>query len=277
MVVNDADTTAIAPQYLEAYVQQAERHPTADYIVGRHHFDYRSIAHDENLLFALCCWERIEARLSHAIGDATTPNPNFAVGAASYAACGGMDVFARGAECYYLQRRIAAIRLGQSPSYAPSFFGGLKLRLYTSPRRLVAAANRGFQPWDQWNNSATNFSTSSGDVRNLEIAPRPETALDYYTIGLKLHSLINLVTSTASNLIDGQLKAVDAFHPAIVDTLARLGVAMTPPSVHNSEDHLVSRKCEFSFDQEKVAKIVKKLKERARYEISRYTTLIRGV
>lgn len=276
MVVNDADTVATNPRYLENYLHQIDRNPKLDFIVGRHRFDRSMIATDENLLFLLEAWERLESRLYGSVRDYCTSNPNFAIAAGSYALAIGFDARVSGCECYYIQRNIQAIRLAQGVSQERvSINGGLDSRIYTSSRRLLAAARMGFKPWQQWSNKATAFGTSAEDARNSASIQPQGTKLDIATIVGGVYSLVDSICTGGNFLFNGRLIQMPINHPDIALTLAKLGAVVEPLQHHSAEVRSYADICKVSFDETKLSRVVASLRARAASEMTRFSGLVR--
>lgn len=276
MVANDADTRAVGRQYLEGYLQQAELNPLADCFVGGHVFDTRELVTDPPLLLLTHLYEHLVRRVNKLFGDTTSGAPNFAISAASYCMVGGFEVRAKLAENLRIQRDIAALRLAQNfPLERHVLQGGLKSRIYTSPRRLIAAAKRGFWPWQQWGNQSTRFLASGNDIRaNLADTPLRKRNLDYTRLEIGIISLFKDICIESNFLIDNEISAIGP-RPSVLTALQRFGITVEPAPPPGNNQRLPP--FTVSFNKPVIERVVAKLVERCANEIPNYQQLLRKV
>ena len=167
MVSNDADNKGISPDYISNFINEFNKHPEADAMLGQLDWDPEAYAEEPVIHIGTRLFQYLNAIGRRRSGGMSTSGANTAFRGSMYAAIGGYASETEKGEDINIGRAIVAAR-GRRDSIR--FAGAKRSRVYTSARRAIDAwKTEGLPPVLQWE-TGKGFSAFDDEVRRLKLS-----------------------------------------------------------------------------------------------------------
>lgn len=164
MVSNDADNKGLDPRYIQTFINNFEKNPEADGLLGQLDWDPESYQKYPAIHVGTRLFQYLSAIGRHRNNRMVSSGANSAYRSSMYAAIGGYMDSKEGGEDVAIGEAIVAARADNRNSFA---FAGTETRLFTSSRRSISVLlEYGLAPVEQWDKG---FSVHDDKVRMLEM------------------------------------------------------------------------------------------------------------
>ncbi len=165
MISSDADNKGVDPRYIQAFIDNFEKNPEADGLLGQLDWDPESYQKYPAIHIGTRLFQYLSAIGRHRSNRMVSSGANSAYRSSIYAGIGGYMDGKEGGEDVAIGEAIVAARGGNRNSFA---FAGTETRLFTSSRRAISVLlEYGLAPVEQWDKG---FSVHDDKIRKLEMA-----------------------------------------------------------------------------------------------------------
>lgn len=172
MVSNDADNKGLDPRYIQTFINNFEKNPEVDGMLGQLDWDPESYQKYPAIHVGTRLFQYLSAIGRHRSNRMVSSGANSAYRSSMYAAIGGYMDSKVGGEDVVIGEAIVAARADNKNSFA---FAGTETRLFTSSRRAISVLlEYGLAPVEQWDKG---FSVHDDKVRMLEM--KEGSKIDY--------------------------------------------------------------------------------------------------
>ena len=187
MISNNADNKGIDPRYIESFINQFEKNPEVDAMLGQLDWDPESYQRYPSIHMGTRLFQYLSTLGRRNGGGIASSGANTAYRSSIYAAIGGYMDNVSGGEDVAIGRAIVNARGGDKKRLT---FAGVTTRLFTSSRRSIDAMKSGLSPVEQWDKG---FSAFDDEVRNMIIEEGQEVDYDNEEIKEKLKKSLEYV------------------------------------------------------------------------------------